>query len=98
MPTIRVANTEPSSKVSLDARDIVVPVCKARNVERISLAETLLTVFAGSLLSELGLNGHPPGQEAETLEPDDRSLAESRTHAGPTGLGSNIFYKKLCLF
>ncbi|KAI3319418.1 hypothetical protein HD806DRAFT_508959 [Xylariaceae sp. AK1471] len=66
--------------LGLEAEETFVPVCKAWEVEHINLAEILLTIIAGSLVSIDGLNVHPPGTKSVKNPPDARILEQNNYH------------------
>ncbi|KAI8963171.1 hypothetical protein F5Y11DRAFT_167601 [Daldinia sp. FL1419] len=64
----------------IEAEDTILPACKAWKVKHINMAEILLTVLSGSLISVGGLNVKSPGTKSEKSPPSYRVFEASRTH------------------
>jgi hypothetical protein len=73
--------------LGLEVEETFVPVCKAWELEHINLAEILLTVIGGSLVSVDGLNVHPPGTKSVKNPPEARAFEENKYHV----LGANTW-------
>ncbi|KAI2462954.1 hypothetical protein F4781DRAFT_418187 [Annulohypoxylon bovei var. microspora] len=59
---------------NLEVEETIIPVCKTWESKQINMAEILVTVLAGSLLSVSGLNVKQPGTRPEKKEPIPRML------------------------
>ncbi|KAI1480341.1 hypothetical protein F4774DRAFT_425116 [Daldinia eschscholtzii] len=64
----------------LEPEETIIPVCKAWKVEHINMAEILVTVLAGSLISVGGLNVKQAGTKSEKNPPHARVFESGRIH------------------
>ncbi|KAI0019765.1 hypothetical protein F4780DRAFT_792495 [Xylariomycetidae sp. FL0641] len=64
--------------LKMEPVETVLPICKAWKVEHINMAEILVTILAGSLISVRGLNVAQPGTKMEKNPPSKRTLEECR--------------------
>ncbi|KAI1646752.1 uncharacterized protein F4817DRAFT_365612 [Daldinia loculata] len=65
---------------NLEPQETIIPVCKAWKIEHINMAEILVTVLAGSLISVGGLDIKQPGTKSEKNPPSDRVFESCRRH------------------